>query len=188
MVRNISRDNMEEPTMATQKSLRVLVGILVISASILGSAMQAGAETLNYKSYIWMNKQEIVPVGDVEGHNLYLSQRGGFYVWDNGEIATITRASLNDLIKGAGPATTYETIKFADGSTIMLKGQSTLTGTAVGTPASGEYTSEIINGTGRFEGIKGTQSAKAKFLPAEKAEAGSKQYGEGTLTYTLPAK
>jgi hypothetical protein len=188
MVRNIFRDNMEEPTMATQKSLRVLVGICVMSAVVLGSAMQAGAETLNYKSYVWMNRQEIAPVGDVEGHNLYLSQRGGFYVWDNGEIATITRVSLNDLTKGAGSATTYETIKFTDGSTIMLKGQSTLTGTGVGTPTSGEYTSEIIKGTGRFEGIKGTQSAKAKFLPGEKGEAGSKQYGEGTLTYTLPAK
>jgi hypothetical protein len=174
--------------MATTRSLRVFVGILAIAAWMLGAAMQVGAEALNYRSYVWMNKQEIVPVGDVEGHNLYLAQRGGFYVWDNGEIATITRASLNDLIKGAGPATTYETIKFADGSTIMLKGQSTLTGTGAGTPTSGEYTSEIIKGTGRFEGIKGTQSAKAKFLPAEKAEAGSKQYGEGTLTYTLPPK
>jgi len=49
VVRNICRIKKEEPTMATKKSLRVLVGICVISACVLGAAMQAGAETLNYK-------------------------------------------------------------------------------------------------------------------------------------------
>ena len=53
---------------------------------------------------------------------------------------------------------------------------------------STEVRGEIIKGTGRFEGIKGTQSAKAKALPADKGEAGSKLYGEGTLAYTLPPK
>ncbi len=89
--------------------------------------------------------------------------------------------------KGAGSATVYETIKFPDGSTIMLKGQSALSGTAGGTTSS-EGTREIIKGTGRFEGIKGTGSSKNRFLRAEKREAGSKQYGEGTITYTLPPK
>ena len=40
--------------------------------------------------------------------------------------------------------------------------------------------SEIIKGTGRFEGIKGTQSGKMKYLPPEKGEPGMKGYGEGT--------
>ena len=54
--------------------------------------------------------------------------------------------------------------------------------------ASGGWTGEIIKGTGRFEGIKGTQTAKAKYLPVEKGEAGPKGIGEGTITYTLPSK
>ena len=37
--------------MATKKSMWVLFGILVISAWVLGSAIQAGAETMNYKFY-----------------------------------------------------------------------------------------------------------------------------------------
>jgi hypothetical protein len=185
--RNICGSNKEEPTMATKKSLRVLVGICVISAWVFGAALPAGAETLNYKSYVWMNREESVLVDDVEGHTVVLAQRGGFYVCDNGELATIKRVSLNDLTKGAGSATAYETIKFADGSTIMLKSQSALSGTA-GETTSSEGTSEIIKGTGRFEGIKGTGSYKRRFLPAEKGEAGSKQYGEGTITYTLPPK
>jgi hypothetical protein len=47
---------------------------------------------------------------------------------------------------------------------------------------------EIIKGIGRFEGIKGTQSAKAKYLPIEKGEAEPKGYREGTITYTLSPK
>ena len=173
--------------MTTKKSMFVLIGILLISAWVIGSAIQAGAETMNYKFYVWMNKREAVSVDDVEGHFVTLAQRGGFYVLENGEIATIKRVSMNDLIKGAGSAVAYETITFADGSTIVLKRQSTLRGTAEVTVSS-ESTSQILKGTGRFEGIKGTQSDKTKFLPADKEDAGSKQYGEGTITYTLPSK
>ena len=39
--------------MATRQALRILCGMLAISAWTLGSAMQARAESLNYKSYVW---------------------------------------------------------------------------------------------------------------------------------------
>jgi hypothetical protein len=173
--------------MATRQALRVLFGMLVIVAWMLGSAMQAGVESLHYKSYVWMNREDIGVIDDAEVHTVSFAQRGGFYVLDNGEVATTKRLSLNDSTREAGVSTIYETIKFADGSTIMLKGQSVRSRTAGVTTAS-EATSEIIKGTGRFAGIKGTGRDTRKFLPAEKGEAGSKQYGEGTPTYTLPPK
>jgi hypothetical protein len=82
----------------------------------------------------------------------------------------------------------YVTINFADDPTIIVKSQGTVEGYATGHSGSGGWTSEIIRGTGRFEGIKGNQSAKAKYLPVEKGEAGPKGYGEGSLTFTLPSK
>jgi len=170
--------------MATKKSMFILIGILLISVWILGSTIQAGAETLNYKFYTWVNKGEGVSVGDVEGHVVSLNMRGAFYVFENGEVATINHVATGDFIKGAGPFMQYVTINFADGSTIIIKSQGTIAGAAT----SGGWTSEIIKGTGRFEGIKGTQSAKAKYLPVEKGEAGPKGYGEGTINYTLPSK
>ncbi len=170
--------------MTTKKSLRVLVGICVISACVLGATMQAGAETLNYKTYTWVIKWERAPVGDVEGHAVNLVVRGGFNVFENGEVATANAVGTNDYINGAGPFMQYVTIKFPDGSTIMYKSQGTM-GAGGG---AGAYTSEIIKGTGRFEGIKGTQSAKLKYLPLEPGEAGARGYGEGTITYTLPSK
>jgi len=92
----------------------------------------------------------------------------------------------NQFVKGSGTFMQYVTLKFEDGSTITIKSQGTVGGyTGAGT---GGWASEIIKGTGRFEGIKGTQSAKAKYLPGEKGEAGPKGYGEGTITYTLPPK
>jgi hypothetical protein len=168
--------------MATKKSMGVLFGILVISVWVLGSAIHARAETMNYKFYTWLNKHENSPVGDVEGHTVGLHMRGGFYVFESGEVATINQVGTYDWVKGEGPFMQYVTINFPDASTIIIKSRGTVGG------GSGEWTSEIVKGTGRFEGIKGTQAAKIKFLPVEKGEAGPKGYGEGTITYTLPSK
>ena len=173
--------------MATRKLFWGLFAIFVISAWVLGSAIQAGAETLNYKFYTWVIKGDRTPIGDVEGHNLILHKRGAFCVFENGEVATYSNnVSTIDLVKGSGPFVTYTTMNFPDGSTITTKGQGTVSGGSGG--QWGQWTSEIIKGTGRFEGIKGALSGKIKYLPVEKEEAGPKGYGEGTITYTLPPK
>ena len=168
--------------MATRQSLRILIGMCVISVGILGVVVPGAAETLNYKFYTWMIKNESVPVADVEGHTVVLGSRGAFYVFDTGDVATMKHVYTADFIKGAGPFMQYVTITFPDGATITWKSQGT-----VGSGAGG-WTSEILKGTGRFEGIKGTQSGTAKYLPVEPGEAGAKGYGEGTITYTLPPK
>jgi hypothetical protein len=153
--------------MLTTHSLRVLLGVCVISAWVLGVAVPGAAETLTYKFYTWVSKAERVPIGDVEGHAVALVVRDSFNVFDNGEVATTTSVITNDFVKGAGPFLQYSTLKFSDGSTIMWKSQGTIGAGA------GAYTSEITKGTGRFDGIKGTQSGTAKYLPVEPGEAGA---------------
>lgn len=171
----------------TKKSVWVLFGVLVISVWVLGLALQAEAETLNYKFYTWVIKGDRTPIGDVEGHNLLLHKRGAFCAFENGEVATYSNnVSTIDLVKGSGSFVTYTTMNFPDNSTITTKGQGTVTGGSAS--QWGQWTSEIVKGTGRFEGIKGTLSGKIKYLPTEKEEAGPKGYGEGTITYTLPTK
>ena len=174
--------------MAAKKLAWVLFSILVISGWILGSAIQAGAETMSYKSYSYVLKAEDVPIGDVDGHTVGLSIRKAFYVFESGEVATTNSVATRDLIKGTGPSVQYTTITFADGSTIIIKSQGMGGGTASSPQASGGLTSEIIKGTGRFDGIKGTQSTRIRFLPVEKGEGGPKGIGEGVISYTLPSK
>jgi hypothetical protein len=184
----ISTPRKEETIMATRKSIWFLIAILAIAVWVLGSAVPVGAETLNYKFYTWVIKGEIQPIGDVEGHSVWFLQRGAFRVFENGEVATARAVVTGDFIKGSGPLTQYATLTFVDGSTIIIKSQGWAGVPAAGTPTGGGWKSEIIKGTGRFEGIKGTDSAKAKYFPVEKGEVGPKGYGEGAMTFTLPSK
>jgi hypothetical protein len=130
----------EESIMATNKLMCVLFGILLISAWVLGSANQATAETLNFKSYTYGIKSERISIGDVEGHVLIFSLRSGFYVFENGEVATANQVLQSEWIKGEGPALQYITLTFTDGSTIILKSQGTVGG------GSAAFRSEIIKG------------------------------------------
>ena len=174
--------------MATRKSLWILFGIFAISVWILGSPIQAGGETMNFKVYNWVTKRETVPVADVEGHALGLTVRNAFFIFEK-EVATSISVGTHDYIKGKGPFMQYVTLTFQDGSTIIIKSQGTVGAPVAGTPTVGGYKgSEIIKGTGRYEGIKGSITLKVKYLPVEKWEAGPKAYGEGTFTYTLPSK
>ena len=103
-------------------------------------------------------------------------------IFENGEVATGLGVSTADLIKNSGPILQYLTITFGDGSTIIRKDQTIFES---GAP---KQTSEIIKGTGRFEGIKGTGTSRGKPLKLEPGELGAKLIGEGDLTFTLPSK
>jgi hypothetical protein len=169
--------------MAARKQVLVFLEILVISVCLFGSVIQAGAETWNYKAYSWVIKGDMYPVGDKEGHNVGSTVRGTFYAFENGEIATATVVGTFDFVDRTGPFVNYVTMNFEDGSIIMIKTQATFSGGSSG------WTSEIIKGTGRFNGIKGTQkTTKSKLYPIEKGEAGAKWVGEGNLMFTLSSK
>jgi len=175
--------------MATKKLMWVLFGILVISVWVLGSAIQAGAETMKYKAYTYVVKSENILIGDVEGHAVSLTIRRAILEFENGETGTNIIIITGDRIKGSGPISLYSTITFTDGSTIVIKSQGTTGGgTAVGVQTTAELTGEIIKGTGRFEGIKGTETKRFKYFPLEKGEEGPKGIGDCTITYTLPSK
>jgi hypothetical protein len=178
----ISTPRKEETIMATRKSILFLFAILAIAVWVLGSAIQAGAETMNFKIYSYVIKGEYIPIGDVEGHTVILTVRRAFYAFENGEVALVSAVSTGDFVKSSGPFLNYITITFPDNSMMIVKGQGTRGGGA------GGWKSEIIKGTDRFQGAKGTLKTKIKYLPIEKGEAGAKVYGEGTITYTLPPK
>jgi hypothetical protein len=173
--------------MATKKSILVLFGILVISAWVLGSAIQVGAETLKFRAAVTATKNETMAVGDVEGHILAMQTWEGLAFCDSGETAKVISHNISDFTPGKGAQTIgYVFVTFEDGSTIEVRTQRLWTPGQSGT-GSGTGTTEIIKGTGRFEGIKGTGSSTGKFFPPSKGEA-ARVTQNSILTYTLPPK
>jgi hypothetical protein len=169
--------------MVVKKSTLVLFGISVISAWILGSVTQAGAETMKCKTVTTATKEERIAVGDEEGHFLGMRILQGLALFENGEIAKLRVSVLYDSIPGKGAQViSYYIFTFEDGSTIVTRDQPLISRTG-----SAKITGELTKGTGRFQGIKGTTSGTGRSFPPTEKEAGRLTF-DYTLTYTLPAK
>ncbi len=170
-----------------KRSIWVLFGMLVVSAWVFGSTIHAGAETLKCKSVGTTTKIETMEVGDEKGHVLSVQRMEGLSYCENGEIAKTRSDNVNDFAAGKGvEALGYTFFTFEDGSTIIVKFRRLVDFRQSG-PGSAKSSSEIIKGTGRFEGIKGTSSGTGKNFPNSKEEPG-KAFTDFTLTYTLPTK
>jgi hypothetical protein len=173
--------------MATKKSMWILFGILVISAWVLASFAQAGAETMKCRSVETQIKNEQIAVNDEPRHVLGMQITEGLAVFENGEIAKRRCRGIYDTIaEKGGQWIIYSIFTFEDGSTIVLKFQR-LRVTDQGGNLTTTDTSDLIKGTGRFEGIKGTISATGKTFPGSEGDA-AKFISDITFTYTLPPK
>ena len=172
--------------MATKKSTYVLIGFFIIAAWLLGFATEAKAETMKCRTAAVFVKEETMPVGDLEGYSLRMIMREGLSFFENGEIANFKNYGIEDQSGGTGQGIGYTFYTFADGSRIIVK---------VGVQASYDPSgtrvmkgvNEIMKGTGRYEGIKGSTSTTTKSPPSVKGEY-RKQINETTFTYTLPPK
>jgi hypothetical protein len=170
-----------------KKSMCILFSILIISTWVLGSTIQAGAETLKCRYATTATKDEAIPVSDEEGHFIGVSLMQGLAFFENGEIAKLRSHAIYDWRRAKGAdAITYHIYTFEDGATFVVRNQRLMVADQSGN-FSAKVTSEIIKGTGRFNGIKGTASATGKTFPASKEEAG-RSTSEITFTYTLPSK
>jgi hypothetical protein len=168
--------------MATKKSIWGLLGVFSIAAWLLGPVAQVMAETWNAKYLYRASKMEGLTIPDAEGHWVGMVEREGAIIYENGELAWSKRVVILDGTKGVGTQSTYTTTTFQDGSTITIFFKGAIVGPLT------KLTGEIIHGTGRFQGIKGTETTTSKLLPPEKGEIGQKTVGESTITFTLPPK
>ncbi|HME42861.1 MAG TPA: hypothetical protein VKF36_07250 [Syntrophorhabdales bacterium] len=165
-----------------------IVSIVVIGIMFLGSVPQATAETLKFKAFNHVTKQEMFPIPDVEGHVVGVSVREGVAVFENGELGWHTVTQSLNFIKGAGSLDSYFVCTFLDGSTFIVRAKGTVEATPQGVSSAAKSTGDIIGGTGRFQGIKGTWTVSVKLFPPEKGELGPKSLAEHSLVYTLPGK
>jgi hypothetical protein len=190
ILNQIFKTKKEETIMATKKLMCVLFGILVIAAWVLGSVIQAGAETMKCKTSGIMVKIEGIPIPDVDGHRISLGLRDGLAFFEDGEVATFKASSTSDTIAGKeGRSQGYLLFSFVDGSTIITSfGQTSKPDPEGKFGSVSELTGEILKGTGRFEGIKGSLSGQGKQFKLEKGELAGKSTIYYTFTYTLPSK
>jgi hypothetical protein len=176
--------------MATRKSMWILFGMLIITAWILDSAIPAGAETMKCRTSANMVKWEAIPIPDVDGHRISLNLRDGLAFFEDGEVALFKASSTSDTIAGKeGRSQGYLLFTFVDNSTVITS----FFQTSKPDPAGkfgwvSELKGEILKGTGRFEGIKGSLSGEGKQLKIEKGELAGKSTINYTFTYTIPSK
>jgi hypothetical protein len=168
--------------MATKKAVWILLSVFIIAAWLLGSTNEVMAETWNCKAMNHVTKIEASLIPDAEGHWVGVNMREGVTMCDNGEMGWHKVVAIWDGIKGVGGFSQYITLTLQDGSTITNFARDT------SFPGGYKWTGQIINGTGRFKGIKGTVMGAGKVLPPEKGEIGGKAVGTATFDFTLPPK
>ncbi len=158
-------------------------------AWLLGFIIEAQAETMKCKIARVVTKEESMPVADEEGHILVMQISQGVAFFENGDIANFKTQAIADRRTGTGKGSqsiAYIFFTFEDGSSIIPRVEYRSIADPSG-KISTKTVGEIIKGTGRYEGIKGTFSSTGKMLPPIKGEA-DKYYVDATLTYTLPPK
>jgi hypothetical protein len=160
-----------------------------LKSKVTTSGAQATAGTLNYKSFNHVTKHEVVPIADAVGHVIGVQVREGTAIFENGDLAWMKATLLIDVIKGSGTLESYTTYTFLDGSMVITHNKGAIQGTPQGVSSESKISGDVIHGTGRFQGIKGTVTTTTKMLPAEKGELAPKAVAENnTLIYTLPGK
>ncbi len=164
--------------MRTKKVTWVLLSVF-IAIWFLGSVSQTGAETRKGKTFHYTSKVEMVPIPNTEGHVVGMIIREGVNTYEDGEQGWNKTVIIWDGVKHVGNFFQYTMVTFQDGSTTISYTKNT---------GPGQFGGEIIHGTGRFQGIKGTVAGTFKNLPPEKGEIIGKGLSEWTLTYTLSPK
>jgi hypothetical protein len=170
--------------MVTKKSLLFAVGLLVITVLIWGSATLALSETVNCKG-----EGKSVPlkmINDSLGYFIGVNESETSYTCDNGETSTENAYILWDLLMGKERQILgqgHAIVTFKDNSKIVSKSKFI----EIPDPKDERQwifdgTFEIIRGTMRYNGIKGSGSFKGK------QDASGKTVIEITETYTLPTK
>ena len=145
-------------------SLALILAVGMMSSIAQQKSKIAGKMTLAYA------RQEMMDMGDTEGHVLSLSESDGINVsigkhefMDGAQVVNI---SFGDLVKGNGLHQGYVKLAKKD-DTVFAKweGKVTTTLSAEGTPITAfEGTLSYVKGTGKFENIQGSGTYKGKSI------------------------
>jgi hypothetical protein len=156
-----------------------LVLLLLLAAPFVQAAERG---KLTGRWVFYATNFQSIPVGDAEGHNIFLLEAKGIAFWKPLGVCLIKDSETGERTKGLGFAEGYEIHTFPDGSTITIKTKTEATSTGTGKTGSGggEGTWTFVSGTGKFQGIQG--GGTLKFWHAGPGQWYADLEGE----YTLP--
>jgi len=174
--------------MNIKKSFFVLLGLFFITSGFLGSANGVSAEMLKMQISNVVTKSEQFPVGNLEGTGLSFMVRDGVFTLETGELGSFKAIVTSSGTAGKGGLFLgHAVFLFGDGSTIVgtLQPGTFWPDTEGKVAALQKASGELVIGSGRFKGIKGTLTMTGKLLKVVKGETLPKAYNEFILTYTL---
>ena len=156
-----------------------LVLLLLLAAPFVQAA-ERGKVTC--RTVWYATSFQSIPVGDVEGHIIFLFEAKGITFCEPWGACLIKESTTGDRTKGLGPAEGYDIYTFPDGSTITEKftGEATSAGTGKTGTGAGEGTLTFVSGTGKFQGIQGGGTFKWWVLGP------GQWYADFEGEYTLP--
>jgi hypothetical protein len=129
-----------------------LVLLLLLAVSFVQAA-ERGKVTGRQVSHA--TSFQSIPVGDVEGHIIFLLESKGITFEEPWGSAIAKGSETGERTKGLGSSSGYVVFTYPDGSTATIKGKSKATSAEGGKTVAGEGTWTYVRGTGKFQGIQG---------------------------------
>ena len=157
-------------TLAFKRAMVLSISLALISALSVTTVVGQQKTKVAGKITAAYTKQEIIDVGDIEGHGISLGESEGTNFgtgkpefMDGAQVVNLATA---DLVKGNGPQQGY--IKFAkkgDTSIAKWEGKVATTLSTEGVPITTfEGTFSWIKGTGQLANIQGSGTYKGKYI------------------------
>jgi hypothetical protein len=164
----------------------IVASVLLVTVSFF--ATQAVAEEMKFRATCYFTKVEAMPVGDVEGHVISVSEQRGVAIFENGECAALLMRGTSDRTKRRSTFQSYSQLTYKDGSTTISKAEGNMEISPGEKLPSLKGKGEWIKGTGKFQGIRGRFTFSGKRITPYSKETKGDLYFEVTGTYTLPSK
>ena len=145
------------------------------------------AETEKNRVYSYVTKFHVIPVGFAKAPANMIMERRGVAEFEDGELATVIVRGSGKMTPKGGQVEGFSSYTFEDGASYTTQWKVQLVNNEGKLPTiSGKGT--IIDGTGRFEGMKGDSTVTGKFLTPYSKEKGTlgDVIADHVVNYTLP--
>ena len=160
---------------------------LVLLLPVLVFVVPARADSITEKFRIinHVTRFETMNPEDEKGHVIGILTRSGLALFEDGQIGNQSAMIVFDMVSGkSGSFETYTTITLEDGSGWIAKTNGKMSRTPDGKRLLTKQAGEIVRGTGKYEGIKGTIAFEG--VGYGPTEVGKGDWvGDCTITYTI---